>query len=66
MDVQNPGADGRFLLLGDHAGRAIPRSLDGLGVAPAELDRHIAWDIGVAGLGRRLAEATNSAFVAQR
>src|SRR3546814_12863973 len=28
----------------------------GLGLSPADLDRHIAWDIGAAALTRRLAE----------
>lgn len=62
--VQNPGAASPFLLLGDHAGRAVPPWLE-LGVAPAEMDRHIAWDIGVAGLGRRLSEALDATFISQ-
>jgi predicted N-formylglutamate amidohydrolase len=40
--------------------------LGDLGVAAAEMDRHIAWDIGVAGLGSRLAELLDAPFVAQR
>ena len=31
-----------------------------------DLERHIAWDIGVAGLGARLAEALDAPFIAQR
>jgi predicted N-formylglutamate amidohydrolase len=62
----NPGADSPLLLLGDHAGRDIPRSLGDLGLAAADLDRHIAWDIGVGGLGRILAEALGATFIAQR
>lgn len=65
MIVQNPGARAPFLLLGDHAGRAIPPELAGLGVSPADMDRHIAWDIGVAGLGKRLSEALDATFVSQ-
>lgn len=59
--------DGRspFLLLGDHAGRAIPRSLGDLGVPAAEMDRHIAWDIGVAATGERLAAALDACFIRQ-
>lgn len=50
-------AEGRspFLLTCDHAGRRIPRRLGSLGLSPSELERHIAWDIGAAGLARRLA-----------
>ncbi len=55
-----------MLLLGDHAGRAIPRRLGNLGLGPADLARHIAWDIGVAGLGRDLATRLDAAFIRQR
>ncbi|WP_313205549.1 N-formylglutamate amidohydrolase [Stenotrophomonas sp.] len=44
-----------FLLLADHAGQQIPRALHGLGLSQAELDRHIGWDIGIAGTTRALA-----------
>ncbi|HTK35855.1 MAG TPA: N-formylglutamate amidohydrolase [Caulobacteraceae bacterium] len=63
--VENPGGSSPFLLIGDHAGRAVPRALGGLGLAPAEMDGHIAWDIGVAGLGGRLARALDACFIAQ-
>ncbi len=60
----NPGARSPFLLVGDHAGRLIPHSLKSLGLS-AELDRHIAWDIGVAGLARHLAADLNACFIGQ-
>jgi predicted N-formylglutamate amidohydrolase len=62
----NAGAASPFLLLGDHAGREIPQSLAGLGLPKAELDRHIAWDIGVAAYGALLSEALNAPFIRQR
>ncbi|WP_309646022.1 N-formylglutamate amidohydrolase [Phenylobacterium sp.] len=65
MIVTNPGGTSPFLLVGDHAGRAIPRRLGGLGLAPAAMDRHIAWDIGVAGLGERLALNLDAVFIHQ-
>jgi predicted N-formylglutamate amidohydrolase len=65
MFVQNPGAAAPFLLIGDHAGREIPPELGDLGVPAAEMDRHIAWDIGVRGLGERLSAALDATFVAQ-
>ena len=43
------------LVVCDHASRAIPAALDNLGLAPAALDLHIAWDIGAAALARSLA-----------
>jgi predicted N-formylglutamate amidohydrolase len=64
--VHNSGGASPFLLIGDHAGRAIPQALGDLGVPAAEMDRHIAWDIGVQGLGERLAAALDAPFIAQR
>lgn len=64
--VVNPGANSPFLLLGDHAGREIPKSLGDLGLGEADLERHIAWDIGVAALGIRLAKMMDATFIAQR
>ncbi len=63
--VDNPGGRSPFLLLGDHAGLAIPRRLDRLGLSEADLSRHIACDIGVEGLGVRLASRLDAAFVRQ-
>ncbi|MGE4482028.1 N-formylglutamate amidohydrolase [Acidocella sp.] len=54
-----------FLLTADHAGRGVPRALGGLGVAPAEMDRHIAWDIGIGGVTRRLSAALDATAVLQ-
>ncbi len=46
----------------DHAGRAFPKALGTLGLGQRELDQHIAWDIGIAGLGRRLAHSLDAPF----
>jgi predicted N-formylglutamate amidohydrolase len=60
-------ADGKspFLLVADHAGNLIPRALGRLGLVEAELQRHIAWDIGIAGLGRLLADALDGTLIQQ-
>ena len=63
--VTNPSGSSPLLLLGDHAGRAIPGSLKGLGVPAGAMDLHIAWDIGTAGLGERLATALDACFIRQ-
>ncbi len=63
--VDNSGGSSPFLLLGDHAGRAIPQRLDRLGLNDVERARHIAWDIGVEGLGVRLAKRLDATFVRQ-
>jgi predicted N-formylglutamate amidohydrolase len=63
--VSNQGGQSPFLLIGDHAGRAVPEGLAALGLAPEAFDLHIAWDIGVAGLGRRLADGLDACFISQ-
>ncbi len=55
-----------FVLVLDHAGREIPIRLGDLGLPEAERLRHIAWDIGVAGTGARLAGTLDAALIAQR
>lgn len=52
----NPAGRAPALLVADHAGRAFPASLGRLGLGEAPLDRHIAYDIGVAWMTRRLAD----------
>ncbi len=54
-----------FLLTADHAGRLIPRRLGRLSVPESELDRHIAWDIGIAGVTERLASLLDATAVLQ-
>lgn len=65
VSVTIPGGACPLLLIGDHAGRAIPKGLGRLGLAAADLDGHIAWDIGIAGLGERLAKRLDATFIAQ-
>ncbi|MGH7095141.1 MAG: N-formylglutamate amidohydrolase [Stellaceae bacterium] len=43
-----------LLLTADHAGNRIPRALGDLGLPESERQRHIAWDIGIAGVTERL------------
>lgn len=55
-----------FLLTCDHYGRLIPRVLGDLGLPESELARHIAWDIGIAGVAERLAADLDAHLIAQR
>ena len=48
--------DGGLVILVDHASNRIPPEYADLGLPPAELLRHIAYDIGAGPLGRILAE----------
>ncbi len=63
---QNPEGASPFLFTCDHHGRLIPRALHNLGLPDDELVRHIAWDIGIAGVAHALADALGAHLVAQR
>jgi predicted N-formylglutamate amidohydrolase len=63
--VHNSGARAPLVLICDHAGRRIPRRLGDLGLGVADLERHIAWDIGAAGLARGLADLIGAELVLQ-
>ena len=63
--AENRGAHSPFLVVSDHAGRAIPRRLGRLGLTNAELDQHIAWDIGAAELALRLARDLGACAILQ-
>ncbi len=65
ITVRNKDGQSPFLIVVDHAGNLIPRALGRLGVARAELERHIAWDIGVAAASRFLADALGATLVRQ-
>jgi predicted N-formylglutamate amidohydrolase len=66
VELVNAGGASPFVLSCEHAGRAIPESLGDLGVAPHEMERHIAYDVGAEGVSRRLAEMLDAPLVLQR
>jgi predicted N-formylglutamate amidohydrolase len=63
---KNAGGRSPFLLTCDHYGRLIPRMLGDLGMPADELTRHIAWDIGIAGVAEALSKHLDAHLVAQR
>ena len=63
--VLRPSGAAGFLLTADHAGRLIPRRLGRLGLPDSELLRHIAWDIGIAGVTEHLSQALDATAVLQ-
>ena len=65
VSVYNASGASPLLLVADHAGNAIPRALGRLGVAEPEWERHIAWDIGIAVVGRILANAHGAMLIQQ-
>jgi predicted N-formylglutamate amidohydrolase len=63
--LENEAGDSSYFLTGDHAGRAFPRRLGTLGLPEHETWRHIAWDIGIGGVGRELSRLLDAAVVLQ-
>jgi predicted N-formylglutamate amidohydrolase len=55
-----------FIILCDHAGNRLPQALGTLGLPEAELDRHIAWDIGAGAVAARLGGLLDATVVLQR
>lgn len=64
------GADrpSRWLVTCDHASNRVPDCIGGgsLGISTAEMMRHIAWDVGAAGVTRRLAERLDAPAILSR
>lgn len=56
---------GRWVVTCDHASNRVPDWVAGgdLGIAPEDMARHIAWDVGAAGLARALGEALDSPVI---
>jgi predicted N-formylglutamate amidohydrolase len=61
-------AQGRspYLFTCDHYGRLIPKVLGDLGLEQGELTRHIAWDIGIAGVAETLSQQLDAHLIVQR
>jgi len=51
---------GPFVIFCDHASNYVPAELHDLGLPAAELSRHIAWDIGAAGIAEDLSARFDS------
>jgi predicted N-formylglutamate amidohydrolase len=66
--IHENNAAGRspYLLTCDHYGRLIPKQLGDLGLPEHELTRHIAWDIGIAGVAEALSRQLDAHLIAQR
>jgi predicted N-formylglutamate amidohydrolase len=58
--IERPDGQSPFFPTCDHASARIPRKLGSLGVAAEDLQRHIAWDIGAAGVAVKLASALDA------
>jgi predicted N-formylglutamate amidohydrolase len=65
VTLDNEAGNSVFFLTCDHAGNAFPRRLGSLGLPEHETRRHIAWDIGIGGVGRELSRRLDAAVVLQ-
>ena len=56
---------GRWLVTCDHASNRVPEWVNGgdLGIPAEDMTRHIAWDVGAAGLAARLGEHLDSPVI---
>lgn len=65
VEVLRAGAASPFFLTCEHAGKLFPKRLATLGVSPQDLERHITYDIGAAGLARGLSRRLDAHLVLQ-
>jgi predicted N-formylglutamate amidohydrolase len=63
FEVRRSSSRGPYLIVCDHASNFIPEQLRNLGLTQADLQRHIAWDIGAAGVAELLSERFDSPAV---
>ena len=63
---QNVAGRSPFLFTSDHYGQLIPRQLGDLGLPASEFERHIAVDVGIAGVAGRLSDHLDAHLIAQR
>ncbi len=66
MLEDNTAGRSPFLLTSDHYGRIVPRALGDLGLPASEFERHIAWDVGIAGVADTLSKQLDAHLIAQR
>ncbi len=63
--VERPDSTSPYLFVCDHYGNRIPRKLGTLGIDDADLQRHIAWDVGVNGLAEEFARRFDATLIKQ-
>lgn len=69
FEIHAPGAPARALILCDHASNAVPPEIGGgagLGLPPDEMERHIAYDIGVRGVTLELSRLMGATAILSR
>jgi len=65
VTIMNEESPAPVLLLCEHAGQAIPSSMNRLGVTQDVIDSHRGWDIGALAVAREVAERLEAPLVIQ-
>jgi predicted N-formylglutamate amidohydrolase len=65
VTVTNEGGRSPFLIVADHAGNYLPRHLQQLGLGQVDLERHIAWDIGIGAVSQLIGDALGAVVISQ-
>ena len=63
VDTINPNGKANIVFLCEHASNHIPEEYDNLGLSQEQIELHIAWDIGIADVTQRVAEALDAPAV---
>ncbi|WP_309083915.1 N-formylglutamate amidohydrolase [Chelativorans sp.] len=66
LETRNEQGRSGFVLICEHAGRLMPRSLGTLGLGEEDLVRHIAWDIGARAVAVALSDMLDAPLFMQR
>lgn len=62
-EIVNPEGGSPYVLLCEHASNYMPARYNQLGLDAGELQRHIAWDIGVAPIARELSRVLDAPLI---
>lgn len=65
VQIYRPAGRSRLLILCDHSDKVIPKKLGKLGLPDSEIERHIGWDIGIAGVVRGMADSLDAVAIMQ-
>ncbi|WP_321393225.1 N-formylglutamate amidohydrolase [Emcibacter sp.] len=65
-EVLNPHGKANIVLICEHASNFIPDDYDNLGLNQTDLQRHIAWDIGMAAITRQLSKELDAPAILAR
>lgn len=65
VEIVRAGATSPFFLTCEHAGKIFPKRLGTMGVGARDLERHITYDIGAAGVARGLSQRLDAHLVLQ-